>query len=93
MEAFRGKGPAAQWKADLQHIRNHLTEEQPGTCDGGDIKQMKKDNRPQKRELGAKRAKQKGATWEKKVSSKVNVNRDEDEKNSTEAKSKSDEEG
>ena len=56
------------WQEDLQHLRNQLTEEQPGTCDGGNIKQIKRDNRALKREIGAERAKQKEVTWEKNMS-------------------------
>jgi hypothetical protein len=76
------------WQEDLQHLRNQLTEDQPGTCKGGDIKQMKKDDRNLKRELGVLRAKEKEVTWEEKMNSKVNVDDEEDE----ETKSESDEE-
>ena len=33
------------WQEELQHLRNQLTPEQPGCCDGYDMRQMKRDKR------------------------------------------------
>ena len=33
------------WKEELQHLRNQLTPEQPGSCDGYDMRQKKRDQR------------------------------------------------
>ena len=39
------QGGITDWKEELQHLRNQLTPEQPGTCDGYDMRQMKRDRR------------------------------------------------
>ena len=33
------------WEEELHHLRNQLTPEQPGSCDGYDMRQAKRDNR------------------------------------------------
>jgi hypothetical protein len=55
------------WREDLQHLRNQLTEEQPGICDMADLKQMKRDNRVIKEELALEKAKEKEESWSSKV--------------------------
>ena len=34
-----------EWKEDLDHLERQFTVEQPGTCDGYDLQQMKRDER------------------------------------------------
>ena len=61
------------WQEDLQHLRNQLTEEQPGTCHGADVKQMRRDDRILKRKLGAQITKEKKDSQDLEVSSRVDV--------------------
>ena len=59
------------WKEDLLHLRNQLTEEQPGTCTSADMHQQKRDIRVMSKEISAKVAREKEETYNKNISAKV----------------------
>ena len=44
-DILRDKGGITDWQEELQHLRNQLTAEQPGTCDGYDMRQKRRDER------------------------------------------------
>ena len=44
-EEILRQGGITDWEEELNHLRNQLTPEQPGTCDGYDMRQRKRDNR------------------------------------------------
>ena len=43
-EEILRQGGITDWEEELNHLRNQLTPEQPGTCDGYDMRQRKRDN-------------------------------------------------